>query len=93
MDFYIDSLSQKTKAVPKAFECESYDDFKAGKCADCGASGEKCVILGPKAIEYRNAVKDINAGVDSVNGKRFFMATSEHEPLFSECIIYSVAVT
>lgn len=84
MDFYIDSLSEQAGYLAKAFECGSFEDFKEGKCTDCGPAGEKCVILGPKTIEYRNVVKDINQGVDSVNGKRFFLITAEHEPLFSK---------
>lgn len=82
VDYFIDSLDT-TIPLPKAYLCDNYDDFKNGKCVDCGSNGEKCVILGPRDIEYENSVKDVNAGVDSTNGKRFFMITGQHEPLLN----------
>src|SRR5699024_12169507 len=82
VDFFIDSLDT-TAPLPKAYLCDSYDHFKAGDCVDCGTNVEWCVILGPRDIEYKNSVKDINQGVDGVNGKRFFMITGQHEPLLS----------
>lgn len=67
-------------ATPKAYLCDSYDDFKAGKCADCGVNGEKCAILGPRAIEWRKSVAN-NVGQ---GGKRFFFSTGDSESYFGK---------
>lgn len=74
----MDALAHLKTEVPKAYECASYDDFKAGKCVDCGPNGEKCVLLGPRTIEHQVA------GHELANGKRFFMATDDTAPYLSK---------
>ena len=87
IDFFVASLDRYIP-LPKAYLCHDYDDFKMGNCVDCGENGERCAILGVRSIEYINSVADINKGVDTVNGKRFFMITGQHEPLLSsKCLI------
>ena len=69
--------------LPKAYHCYDFDEYTAGRCTECGTNGERCAILGLRAIEYINSVKNINEGVNSTNSKRFFMITDQHSPLIS----------
>lgn len=87
MDFYINSYDPNA-VLPLAFECASYDDFIRGKCADCGKSGEKCVVLGPKAVWYKEVIdkrekRDEEGEEEKLEGKRFFLDTKAHEPLLN----------
>lgn len=83
VDFYMSSLLHQNPA-PKGYLCDNYDDFKAGKCTDCGANGEKCAILGSRTEEWRKSVAN-NLGS---GGKRFFLTTDGDDPYFSEyCLL------
>ncbi len=61
-----------------AYECESYDKFSEGKCADCGSDGNKCKPLGLWLDFWDNP--NNNLLEESQTQKKFFIKTSEMLP-------------
>ena len=57
-----------------AHRCDSYEDFVDGRCFDCGTAGEKCAILGERAIEYKPFTKV------EASGKKFYLKTAKKSP-------------
>ncbi|PAA86349.1 hypothetical protein BOX15_Mlig003920g3 [Macrostomum lignano] len=69
----------------KAFPCDSYENFKAGKCAGCGITG--CAQMGIRAAEWNPS------GLTNV---KMFLDTAGHEPYemhhyFAKIIISGVS--
>ncbi|PAA90690.1 hypothetical protein BOX15_Mlig003920g1 [Macrostomum lignano] len=69
----------------KAFPCDSYENFKAGKCAGCGITG--CAQMGIRAAEWNPS------GLTNV---KMFLDTDGHEPYemhhyFAKIIISGVS--
>ncbi|XP_035216470.1 pancreatic lipase-related protein 2-like [Stegodyphus dumicola] len=52
LDFLHYSINYK-KVTPVGYECTSWEDFLAGKCAECGPDTKKCAIMGIRADEYK----------------------------------------
>lgn len=76
--FYLEALGD-VESYPVAYACKSYDDYRDGRCTSCGHDGSKCVILGPKTLDYKKFIKDPSVS----QGKRFFLSTSPKENFFS----------
>ncbi|XP_042897481.1 pancreatic lipase-related protein 2 [Parasteatoda tepidariorum] len=51
LDFFYHSINYR-KVVPVGYECTSWNDFLAGKCAECGPDTKRCAIMGIRADEY-----------------------------------------
>lgn len=78
VDYYseaINSSSNSSSAAPIAYQCDSYDNFRAGKCNNCGQYGGRCVRI---AETSRN--KPIRQS--SNGGGRFFINTASSSPYF-----------
>lgn len=50
--FLIDSI--KGKCPYLAISCESYENFRNGKCFRCGENGHECIAFGLKSQEFYN---------------------------------------
>ena len=57
-----------------AHRCDSYEEFEEGECFDCGTDGEKCAILGERAIEYKPFINT------EANGQKFYLKTAKKSP-------------
>ncbi|KAF8791254.1 Pancreatic triacylglycerol lipase like protein [Argiope bruennichi] len=51
LDFMHHSINYR-KIVPVGYQCSSWEDFLAGKCAECGKDMKQCAIMGIRADEY-----------------------------------------
>ena len=85
VDFYMESINNQ-KANPKAYMCEDYEQFRAGKCAECGNNNEKCVTMGTGVLDYKERVKDLSYST----GRRFFMTTDSEQPFFKKQYLIEV---
>lgn len=75
IELYIESLQEESKCHFIGHECESDEKFQDGLCFDCGLRGEKCAVMGEKAINYKAHVAE--------NGRkhvRLFLNTGKKSP-------------
>lgn len=70
------------KVTPIAHQCNSYLLYILNECNSCGTSGEKCSILGPRAIESK--------GVIMTPKKHYFIKSSGETPYFNSTVIETV---
>ncbi|UYV63323.1 PNLIP [Cordylochernes scorpioides] len=54
-------------------ECESWSEFKEGRCEGCGTDGSKCAVMGWRAREYLPHVKPTDS-------KKMYLRTGSREP-------------
>lgn len=71
-EFFIASVNHG-QCTPLAFECSDYESFKKGRCADCGANGEKCAFMGMAADSFRRHKNDQKSA-------RVFLSTRSDAP-------------
>ena len=75
IELYIESLRDDSQCHFIGHECDSQEAFEDGLCFDCGSNGEKCAIMGEKAINYKAHVAE--------NGRRhvkLFLNTGKKSP-------------
>jgi pancreatic triacylglycerol lipase len=81
IDLYIESL-RSTTCDFMGHECHSYEAFEQGNCFACGLHGEKCAILGERAIEYKQY---ISAG-GMMQHHKFYLKTGKKSSFCRKCI-------
>ncbi|XP_054708839.1 pancreatic lipase-related protein 2-like [Uloborus diversus] len=74
VDFFIYSINYK-RLPPVGYECDSYEDYLAGLCHDCGKDGTKCAIMGMRAIEYKPKKNDKKS-------VKMFLSTGSNVPFW-----------
>ncbi|PAA74650.1 hypothetical protein BOX15_Mlig007525g3 [Macrostomum lignano] len=67
----------------KAYPCDSYENFKAGRCATCGSTG--CAFMGMRADEWRPPT--------GTSGVRMFLDTTGSEPFDIHHYAVSVSIS
>ncbi|XP_061049297.1 lipase member H isoform X4 [Eubalaena glacialis] len=77
---YLSSLRENCTIT--AYPCDSYQDYRNGKCVNCGISQtESCPLLGYYADNWKDYLRER----DPPMTKAFF-DTAEEKPFCSECI-------
>ena len=75
-----------------AYECDSYDKFSEGECADCGPDEEKCkpLNLDTNYWDYGNHIK-VKDKLDQQRSRQLFIQTSD---MFPFCLYhYQIVVS
>ena len=78
IELYIESLRDEkdnSKCHFIGHQCESYEKFQEGLCFDCGSKGEKCAVMGEKAINYKT-----HATENGRNNVKLFFNTGKKSP-------------
>lgn len=65
----LDNPEKMKKAI--AHQCENYQDYREGKCDDCGEEGEHCAWFGLRAAEFE---------AKGENRIKFYFNTAASEP-------------
>ena len=71
------------------YQCESYEMFKAGKCADCGQFGSKCSIFDVWGLVNHRSATEFRKQIDRAqnvtkNNRRLYFDTSGTAPYCRE---------
>ncbi|XP_020897507.1 inactive pancreatic lipase-related protein 1 [Exaiptasia diaphana] len=66
--YFIESI-KSTECLFRSYPCASWNEFRRGKCMECGANGKNCPEMGFNAIKY----KDVKNG-------NFYLYTSDKPP-------------
>ncbi|GBM18041.1 Pancreatic triacylglycerol lipase [Araneus ventricosus] len=75
LDFMMHSINFR-KIVPVGYQCNNWESFLAGKCAECGKDTSQCAIMGLRADEYyqfRNSSKIRNMYLKTSGKKPFWL--------------------
>lgn len=86
-EFFMETLRSDDIPTPRGYICPDYESFMAGQCTECGASGEKCAVMGLRAGEYYDA----HHPTGMVG--RFFLNTGATPPYFEYQYVASVELS
>lgn len=85
IDYYIESIANSSKCLHMAYECSSYEDFKAGHCGHyCNDEDHLCSEVGFRSNLYFNSMIKASRSEPI----KLFYTTARKKPFCCKCYYF-----